>query len=535
MHRQIVPGVDATFTVADLLTGEYEVNWLAPLGRTGMPWSGGRLFLERNPKYHPVTARGQRQPGLYWELQYLPQVQTALRRPMRALTALPYRIEPYEMPEWSSDEDYAAAERQWALGQRVWLAITADRQRFSRCIREIFMTAAIGGCYLGEIVCDERVLDIEGVPMRYWIPRLPEMRSPWTISYWLTQDERPVGVVLDASSSRDYSGGGGSSQVVIPWRKLIHVASEQTGSNLEGVSWMRPVIQLIQLMQQSWVTLGVANEVAGIGEPWLILPEGMSAADPVAEMWRTHIQRRRTTQAGGGVLPAGSTIEVVSPQASMPNMDSTMAMLNRDILMGMDSIDTTIATDGVGSYAAKVEGGAEQRDGLDYVAQEYAAFPLEQLLQRAIEINFPGDVAAGRVFGPRVQWGVIEERNNEDYVNAIVVAYQGGILTEQDMAAARPVIRELLDLPSPDSEAEGGQADAAGPEDDLRSGQFIGTPEAAAMFGVKPSTINGWRRRGLIRAQKIGGRWRVDTASVRALIASTREPTTVPTSPEADE
>jgi len=519
METVLTPDVDVKLTVADINTGEYTVNWLKPIGTTGMPWSGGQLFLERNPKYYPIAARGQGAPGVFWDLQYLPQVQTALRRPLRAILSLPYRIEPAEPPDWASDEDYAAAERHWGLCQRVFHSLTSDRMAFTKMLREIFTTAAVGGSYLGELVCDERVYDFEGPEYRYWIPRHPELRAPWTVRHWLTQGERPVGVVLDSARARDYSGGGGPSCAVIPWRKLIHVANEYTGSNLEGVSWLRPVANLIKMIQQAYITLGLANEINGIGELWFTLPEGMNAADPVAERLMQHIRLRKSGQSSGGVAPYGTAIQAISPQATMPNMEPSLTALEKGILMGMDSIDTTIATDGVGSYAAKVEGGAEQRDGLDYIAQEFAAFPVEQILRKAIEINYPGDVAAGRVFCPTVQWGVVEERDNDTYINTLVAAYQGGLLTEADIAKARPVIRELLDLPEPNSEGEeGAGADAVGDDDDLRSGQFQDTGSVARIFGVRASTINNWRARGLVDGRKIGGRWRIDVASVRRLL-----------------
>jgi len=518
MNTVLKPDVDVKLTVADVRTGEYTVNWLRPIGTTGMPWSGGQLYLERNPKYHPIVARGQGEPGLFWEIQYLPQVQAALRRPLRAILSLPYRVEPTEPPEWASDEDYAAAERHWELGRRVFDRLSRDRQAFTKMLREFFSVTVIGGSYLGELVCDEVVYDYEGPAFRYWVPRHPELRAPWTIQHWLTQAERPIGVVLNSAAARDFTGGGGPSYAVIPWRKLIHVAAEFTGSNLEGVSWLRPVVNLVKMLQQAYQTLGLANEINGIGELWFTLPEGMSAADPVAQAFQQHIRLRKSGQSTGGVAPHGTSIQTISPQQTMPNMEPTITALTKDILLGMDSIDTTIATDGTGSYAAKVEGGEEFRDGLDYIAQEYAAFPIEQILRKAIEINYPEDMVAGRVYCPTVQWGVVEERDNDTYINTLVVAYQGGLLTEQDMAVARPMIRELLDLPEPRSEGEAG-ADATGESDDLRTGRFQDTASVAKIFGVRASTINGWRRRGKIEGRKIAGRWRIDVGSVRALIS----------------
>lgn len=497
----------------DDLTGA--IQWSAPLSQPGLPWQGGMLRLETRCDLQPEEARGWGGPGKYWAIQYLPEVQASINRPLRALAALPWRIDEAEPPEWADARDLAAWRRQRDLCARVWYRLTRDRKRLTRFIREVILTAAVEGFYLGEIVCDEAVLDFEGFTARYWLPRLPQYRAPWTLRYWLTRHEEPQGVVLDASSATDYAGATGNPWAVIPWRKLVHVAAEQVGSNLEGVSWLRPVYNLIKILQQTWSTEALAIEVNGLGEMHVELPPGLGTDSDDATALRSHVVGRKSGQAPGMITPAGTKVNLLSPQTAVPDFTPFRQGLTQSIMLGLSSADQLIAVQGTGAFAAREEATADQRDSYDYLAQEYVAAALEQVLDRAIAANFPADYAAGRVFVPSVGWGNVETRDPGDYILSVSMAVQAGLV---DPALAGPVISELLDLPTANAQGEGGSADASGPTDDPATGTFIGTAEAAARFGVRASTVVAWAKRGSILAKKFGGRWRVEVGSVERMV-----------------
>lgn len=502
-----------TIHSVDDLTGA--ISWSAPISQPGLPWQGGRLALETRTDLQPEEARGWGAPGKYWAVQYLPEVQASINRPLRALAALPWRLEDAEPPDWATPMDLLCWRRQQALCARVWHRITRDRKRLTRFIREVVLTPAIEGFYLGEVVCDEAVLDFEGFDARYWMPRLPQFRAPWTVRYWLTCHEEPQGVILDASGATDYSGPTGNPWAVIPWRKLVHIAAEQIGSNLEGVSWLRPVYNLIRILQQAWSTEALAVEVNGIGEMHIELPEGMATDSRDAAALRAHISGRKSGQAPGLITPAGTKVNILSPQTTVPDFTPLRQGLTQSIMLGLSSADQLIAVQGTGAFAAREEATADQRDSYDYLAQEYVAAALEQVMDRAIAANYPGDYVAGRVFAPRVAWGNVETRDPGEYIANVAIAVQAGLI---DPAAAAPVIAELLDLPTANAQSEGGTVDAAGPTDDPGTGTFIGTAEAAARFGVRSSTIVSWAKRGAVLAKKFGGRWRVEVGSVEAMI-----------------
>lgn len=500
----------------DPLTGA--IDWTAPISQPGLPWQGGRSALETRPDLQPEEARGWGAPGKYWASQYLPEVQSSIQRPLRALAALPWRIEEPELPDWASRRMMAAKARQWALCQRVWWwATQRDRRAFTRLLREVIITAAVEGFYLGEVVCDERRLDFEGFDARYWVPRLPQYRAPWTVRYWLQCHEEPVGVILDASNATDYAGSVGPAWAVLPWRKIVHVAAEQVGTNLEGVSWLRPVYNLIRMMQQTWSVEALGQEVNGVGEMVIKLPEGVATDSRDAATYRQHIQKRKAAQAGGLVVTHGTEVDILSPQNTVPDLSPMRSGLAQSIMLGLNSADQLIAVNGTGAYSAREEATADARDSYDYLAQEYPAAALEQLFDRSIAANYPGDYAEGLVFAPRVMWGNVETRDVGDYIATVALAVGAGLA---DPAAAKRVVTEMLDLPLSDAVSDSG--DAVGPGDDAGSGVFQGTAEVAQRFGVRPSTIVRWAKKGLIRAHPVGGRYRVDVDSVEDLVRRLR-------------
>lgn len=517
--QNLVMGETLGLTVSDVQSGLYRVDWLKPIGQVGYPWASGMLYLEHRPDLYPIQARGLGMPGKLRALSQNPYVKAAIRRPVRAIASTPLRLERPELPEWATTEDYAAAERQWQLCQRAWDRLTKRKKGLAKFTREV-IGAAVDGFYLGEKVYDEQTYDFEGFAATYLVPRLPELRASWTVRYWLTQREQPIGVVLENNRSTDYGGGGGSSWIVIPWKKLVHVAAEMTGSNLEGEAWIRPVVNHIEILNTSHTLEALAAEVNGVGEMHVTLPDKHTDAKATAEI-HGHLQRRKAGQAAGMVLPFGTQVTLTSPMSAMPDFGPMQSRLIQAIAIALDESDQLIALQQTGSYAARADASAEHRDGYDYLLQEYVAAPLEDVLETTIEINFPGDVAAGRVFVPTVGWGVVEERDIGDYIGTLGIALQTGILSAEDMARAKPTLLELLDLPQSDDVGESGiSQDAVGADDDPWSGEFVTTAVVAQKFGVRPSTIVAWAKAEppLINARKIGSRWSIDLNSVRNLL-----------------
>jgi len=503
----------------DLVGGDFAIAWSDEMGQPGMPWSSGVLNLEHHPDLHPLRARGiGGNVGKYWKDQWLPQVRSPLTRPIRALIGLPWRLEQPEVPDWASLEDVRAARRQWELCQRVWHGWQSKRQTWNQTIREMVLTAQVAGFYWGEIVTQERSMELPsvGFPVRYQIPGLPRWRAPWSIQYWLTQKERPVGVIASFSQASDYDSGVGDSWVVIPWAKIVHVGAEQIGSALEGFSSLRSVNNLLEMLKDTYRLRALAIEVNGVGELFFKLSEGgVDAVDE--EKLRDYIRFRKSAQVSGAVLPNGVEPHYGSPSATMPNLEPVVDGLTRDIMLGLDSEDRLIAVMDTGAYAARESASADARDQYDYLASELVAGPLEQCLEAAVRINFPADVAAGRTFIPRVDWGVAETRDMGDWVSTVALARQAGIL---DDPVIGPGVREQLDLPASGDVAGDGETleDAPGPEDDPLSGQWVSPSAIAMAWGYAPGTVTGWAKKGLIRGRKIGPHWRIDASDVKRFL-----------------
>ena len=482
MRQTLRPGEHFTHTAKDAYSGAVNIDWCQPIGQPGYPWASGTLYLEHVSDLEPLEARGYGGPGKYHKAQFLPQVRQALMAPVKEIASTPLRIERPDLAEWMGSREEIVAERHWQLCQRVWYSVTRRRKDLAKFIRETILGAAVDGFYLGEIICDEQVHTFEGLPMRYWIPRLPERRAAWTVRYWLTQRERPVGVILDASQAHDYGGSSGPSWSIVPWRKLIHVAADQQGSNLEGVSWLRPLYNIIKKLQEAYQLEALATEVNGVGELHFILPP--NADGTVKDAAELHLKRRKAGQAAGGVWPEGTQVLTISPQTTLPDFGPMKTGLSQDIQLGLDSTDAQMGQEQVGSYAARKEAGKDRMSGYDYITQQYVSNPLEDLMERAICINYPGDVAQGLCFTPSVAYGAVDERDNDVWMDSAAIATAlPGVLTDADRRGLRQVIVEdILRLPQADDINEGGSTTEVDPQ-----GREV-APDPEAGGGVDEST-----------------------------------------------
>lgn len=444
--------------VRQLRDGGWEVDLEARLSRPGMPWAWGTLRLEQNPRLAPLEARGYlSDPGKFWSLRNDDKVASSLGRLVNALASSTWRLERPELPEWLQGDPAAALalELQWEYCSRVWRSWTSSlpggQARLSGWIRELLWTAPISGFYLGEITAERRRVALRGTPRELWWPRLPYWIAPWSVRYWLTQAEELVGVVCNFSHSTDYGGQTGHYEVVIPAPKLLHVAADKVGSNLEGVSWLRPVAAHIEMNRDSHRTEAIAERVHGVGELFF---QG-DVNDDDRERLEEYLLNREALHAPGGVLPSGVVPVYGTPSNTMPDLSEVIRRRDNAILTALGAEDRGIATNGGGSYAARSTASADARDQYDDRALAYCSEPLEELLSRMIRAN-------GLDFGsdeyhlpPAVRYGAVEQRDPSERVSTVGQAVRDGLLTWTQADQAN--LREELDLTPLGAEMEDGR------------------------------------------------------------------------------
>lgn len=471
-------------------------TWDRYIGRPGMPWASGTLFLEKHPDLKPPQARGiGSNPGVFWELRNIPQVRSSLGRPIRTLSEVPFRLEKATLPEHATPTDQEILERQHRYCSQVFWE-WCESGALSRFIREVLWTAPICGFYWGEIVAHKGTF--EGLDT--WIPDVPEWRAPWTVRYWITQREQLEGVLADFSASWDFEGGPSPSTVPIPRSKFIHVASEQIGSNFEGDSWLRPAYNQLLQLKQAYQILGLAVEVYGIGELWFKVGEQGLDKDSETEL-TDYLENRKASLVPGGILPPGVEPHYGSPAQTMPDLAPVFATLERAVAMVLDSEDRIMALTEAGSYAARKTASEDARKAYSSIVGQYVVRPLRELLRRFIAVNWPEDAAQGKVYLPRIKFGQVSERDPSEYVKQIVMAIQSGALDRPDTG---PVIRELLGIdaiptgpqPGPTPVTPGSPGEG---EDDTVGGSVSGTglylPEQTNPTGSPIASGNGPRVR----------------------------------------
>lgn len=484
--------------VRRLSDGRYRVEYRHRDGQPGLPMSSGVLLLDTHPDIRGGRARGRNgQPGRYWELRNLPHVQSALSRPIRALSGTPWRLDDAPMPPWADAHDHAAAKRQRELCERIFWAWEQQPGGFAQYVTEVLWTTLVCGFSWFELVSEDAIWTLEsvGFPLRYQCPRLPEWRAPWAIDYWLTDREHFLGVVASFHNATDYSGGTGKSHVVIPREKILHVANEQIGSNFEGRSSLRSVYNFLLMVRQAYQLQALAVEVNSLGELWFKLT-GDANLSPAEEAWlERYIKTRKASHVPGGILPPGVEVEYGSPKDRMPDMGPIIEGLERQIALGLDNDDKLIALGKAGSYAAKDVATDESRSSFNDLARQFITTPLKDVLRRFICVNFPHDAAAGRVFVPRIVHGEVEERDTEKWLASVALARETGLLADPEFG---DIVREELQLPPRDvDEAEEDVVPEAGldPAEAVtaaRLGGLLITTEAIAwaraVIGMPPMT-----------------------------------------------
>lgn len=411
------------------------------LGRPGMPWRGGRLWLETHADLRATAGPGRR--SRYQDVKQDPLVRGMLRRLTAVMTGAPYRVEPCALPAWLEDDAdaQAARDRQHAYIERLWWRWASQgRDGLTRWLRDNALTTPVEGWSWYELVGEPRLVDLgDGTPRPVlWLDTPPEYRAPEAVRYWIHDREQLVGVVADFYMSSDYAGTTGESWVVYPADKLLLVTTGQVASNVTGESWLRAVYNWLLAKRKLLQIALVDAEVNGVGELVIELPDtGSGEADQ--QTHEAYLNNRQAVSAPGLVVKAGTKVTRIDPSATA--FDNLRDYIERGIALAWGQDHRLIALQQAGSYSAREQAADEADDVLDDVMRELVCEPMEALWARLIRLSFPDDVARGWCFTPRLEW---IDADDTPAVEVLTAAVQAGLLTwQRDDEVA---LREALGL-----------------------------------------------------------------------------------------
>ena len=412
-------------------------------GIAGTPQVNGWITLEKHPDLQPFRARGiWSDPGIFYRLSTdCPQVTAALDSPTNAIVSAPYRVEAPELPPWADAEDNAAAARQLEYCQRVFWRW--GRNNFRRYLREVLRTAPIAGFYVGEIVAD--LVDIDGT--EFLMPDLPAYRAPWTVQKWINQNDTLRGIQFSFTGTDAFGnhGADGQQRVVIPIEKLMHIAAGQVGANWEGVSWLRPVWMHITMLQKLLQLWSAAVQVNALGTLFFTSDIDAPIAVDTSDLIEEHSGNYTAEDVPSMNLPPGMDAKHLSPQQQLPDLTAYVIVLERMIAMALKNSHSLIALQKAGSFAARSDASSEARDGWKFIADEFISNPIEtQIFERFIRINFPEDVAAGRIFVPQLNVSEATVQDPKAFIDAVSAAKSAGLLDDPELGS---FFHDMLGLP----------------------------------------------------------------------------------------
>lgn len=426
------------------------------IGRPGMPWRGGRPYIEARADLRMIAGPGRR--SKYDDLRQDPLVKGMLRRLTAVMTGAPYRVEPCTLPTWLEDDEDAAAarDRHHAYIERMWWTwANLGRDGLLRWLRDNASTTPVEGWSWYELVGTVKTVDLGDGPRDVlWLDTPPEWRSPGAVRYWIQDDERLVGVVADFYMSTDYSGKTGESWVVYPAEKMLLVTTGQVASNVTGESWLRAVANWLLAKRKLLQIAMVDAEVNGVGEIIVELPE-LGADQKDQDALQDYIDNRQSVAAPGMVVKHGTTVERTEP--SKTDFSDLRDYIERQLAIAWGQDHRLIALQEAGAYSAREQAADEADDVLDDVMRELVCEPMEALFARLIRLSFPDDVERGWCFTPSLEW---IDADDAPAVDVLTAAVQAGLLTwQRDDEAA---LREALGL---GALPEALQAEDAPPDD----------------------------------------------------------------------
>ncbi len=420
-----------------------------------MPWAWGMLELEDNAAISVKPGLGK--PSIWWDLKRDPLIGGMHRRFVSILAGTPYRVDKPELPEWSKGDPIATYCRdvQHAFCARMFHAWENEgRGGFKRFVRESARTVPIEGWGWWELCAHTKRLDLgPGLGShQVLMPELPKWRAPWSLWWWLTQNEALTGIVAGFGYSTDYGQSPGAFQVAIPAEKILHVSTGQIGSNHEGVSWLRDLYNTLNGKWDGFNLEQLAYEVGAVRELFFKTGEAGAGDGKNHTNLENYVSHRKAQHAPGGVLPP--EVEPLWSPTDMVDFSPMMDRHNRDCTLAWGQDDRLMATDGTGSYAAREIASSDSRDGLDEPIGEMVTEPVKEVFTRFIQASFPSMVALGHCYPPDLGYGQVEEMDQGAYVVTLATAVPAGLVgkwTHERQAA----LSELLNLsPPPEPEPQ---------------------------------------------------------------------------------
>ena len=434
-----VAGQPYALTQCDYQGESLKVDFSHFQGVSGCPTYNGWISLEHNPDLVPFLARGSwSTPGkFYRQAVSTPQVGAALDPAISAIVAAPYTVTATKLPPWASQIDKDVQSKHLEFCQRMLLSW--PRNKFRAYLREVLWTAMVMGFYLGEITAQR---DKFG----YLMPNLPKWRAPWAVQRWITQldDLRGVEFNFGGTDSWGRTTESGKNRIIIPKEKLMHVVSNQIGNNFEGISFLRPISVYIDMLADAMRVWALANEVNAVGT--MVGTEDPSATVDLLAVLKEQLGNYSAVDIPFFALPSGAKIEHISPQSQLPDLSAYILILERFIAMSLGNSHQLIALQGAGSFAARKDGSEESREAWRFLGDTFINNPIEtQLFERFLRINFPEDVAAGRLYVPQLGVQNILTEDVPAIVKSTIEARDSGLLEDPILG---PHFREKLGLPS---------------------------------------------------------------------------------------
>lgn len=446
---------------------EVDFELKTPGARPGLPWRSGRLYLEHKPSLR-VHGRGLgSDPGEYFKLRAMPQVQAALADLRCAVLSSPLIIESTGMPPWL-EEDPEATEAlavQKAFIDRVWWKWTraGEARGLNDWISDVLLFAPVCGFYLGEMVGEAVAWKLGTTDGQYICPRLPELRAPWTVQEWFLEDETPVAVKQTLFQSQDNNGRGGLSDVVIPWERIVHIPFDPAGpSDLEGRSILRGAEVALKILMDVYRLQALAIEVNGLGT--VVISKDSETApdmtDDARDKLETHLKNYKASHVPYLVLPTGYKATWASPQSSVPDLSSQVAIYERMVELALNQTHKGIATRNTGAFAARADASADSRSHIDAHARELVCKPLERIMATFLRLNFPQWAAKDWIFTPRITPQPHDARDLSAEAAALSSLTTAGHIPQHEAITKALLERyglpvEFVDELAEDDEAEG--------------------------------------------------------------------------------
>lgn len=508
MCREVQEGVAA-----------HAVQWETQQSLSGVQRASGIIQIERNPELSPYRARGfGADPGLWWDLRNLPETGAPLSRLTREVASTPLYLVPATLPEWASEVDEHLAAMQMELAQRWFHAWTNDpEQHLGDVVRDLVDYAPACGFTTMELTGQHGIITLsDGYTVESLVPDLPAVIAPWSTRYWITKGRKFCGAIYNFSSVQDRDGGRGDFEVFIPAEKLVVVSHDANGQNYEGRSVMRPIFQQLHQIRDLYKLQALGAEIHALGELWFTQQATSGAQggtaptlspDVVAQLIHV-LNTRGAFYVPGAILPPGVEPVYGQSKANMPDLTPMIRILREAIALVMGDEHRLMGTGAVGSYAARADASDDAKSPLDFTLETLVARPLETVLARFLGMAFPG----APIFCPRVSWGQVATDKSQ-WIADVAAAKAAGLLDDPDFGDQ---VRDALNLPprsQPDLE---GQVDP----NSLPADRFIPVKQAAAIFGVSSGVIRRLISTGDLVGHKVGARYVVQIASLRAFIAA---------------